>query len=113
MAGKQIYGGDPSLGESVYQQCVACHAASYNRVGPLHCGLLGRRAGSIPDFEYSQAMNDVGFVWNEETLDAFLRSPTTYVPGTTMGFYGVKDEKDRRNLIAYLSSLTETSPSCQ
>ena len=94
--------GDPAAGEAVYSRCQGCHALEYNRTGPKHCGLLGRRAGSVPGFEYSPAMKQSGIVWNAKTLDRFLANPTKAVPGTTMTYAGVPDAKDRANLIAYL-----------
>lgn len=94
--------GDPAAGEAVYSRCQGCHALEYNRTGPKHCGLLGRRAGSVPGFEYSPAMKQSGIVWNAKTLDRFLANPTKAVPGTTMTYAGVPGAKDRANLIAYL-----------
>lgn len=95
--------GDPRAGEAVYSRCLACHALRYNRVGPKHCGLIGRRAGSVPGYEYSPAMKSSGIVWNEKTLDRFLANPPKTVPGTKMTYAGVPDPKDRADLIAYLS----------
>lgn len=94
--------GDPKAGEAVYTRCLACHALAYNRTGPKHCGLLGRRAGSVPDFNYSKAMQRTQWVWNSKTLDRFLANPLKAVPGTSMGYDGVKDAQERRDLIAYL-----------
>ena len=96
-------------GEQVYARCLACHALAYDRVGPRHCGLLGRRAGSVPGFAYSQAMKDSRITWNEKTLDAFLAGPTKAVPGTTMTYDGVPDAKDRDDLIAYLRRAGESA----
>ncbi len=98
--------GDPAAGEAVYSRCQGCHALEYNRTGPKHCGLLGRRAGSVPGFEYSPAMKQSGIVWNAKTLGRFLANPTQAVPGTTMTYAGVPDAKDRANLIAYLGKQT-------
>jgi len=64
--------GDPKAGEAIYARCAACHALEYDRTGPRHCGLFGRRAGSVPGFDYSQAMKQSRIVWNEATLDRFL-----------------------------------------
>jgi len=94
--------GDPQAGEAVYARCLACHALAYNRTGPKHCGLLGRRAGSVPGFEYSDAMKRVNWVWDRKTLDRFLADPMKTVPGTTMGYAGVKDRQERADLIAYI-----------
>lgn len=89
-------------GAQVYERCAACHALETDRTGPRHCGLIGRRAGSVPGFLYSPAMRRAGFVWNERTLDRFLRSPPTAVPGTSMGYDGIKDDGERRDLILFL-----------
>jgi len=94
--------GDPAAGEAVYSRCLGCHAIEYNRTGPRHCGVVGRRAGSVPGYEYSPAMKQSGIVWNEKTLNRFLSDPLKTVPGTTMTYAGVTDAKDRADLIAYL-----------
>ncbi|NRF50626.1 cytochrome c family protein, partial [Pseudomonas stutzeri] len=54
------YTGDAVRGQSVYERCLACHAIAYDRTGPRHCGLFGRRAGSVPGFGYSEAMEHSG-----------------------------------------------------
>jgi cytochrome c len=95
--------GDPKAGEAVYSRCLACHSLAYHRTGPRHCGLFGRRAGSAAGYEeYSPAMKRSRLVWNEQTLDRFLANPLKAVPGTTMTYAGVKDAKERADLIAYL-----------
>lgn len=104
--------GDPKRGEAVYGRCLACHALARDRVGPRHCGLLGRRAGSVPGFAYSAALRASGIVWTEEALDRFIANPTKTVPGTTMGYAGVKDDAERRDLIAYLRRAGETKSLC-
>jgi cytochrome c len=93
---------DAAHGEQVYARCLACHALAADRVGPRHCGLLGRRAGSVPGFAYSQAMKSSKLTWDEQTLDRFLAKPLKVVPGTAMTYDGVPDAKDRADLIAYL-----------
>lgn len=95
-------------GEEVYSRCAACHSLEADRTGPRHCGLLGRRAGSVPGFEYSPAMRRSGLTWNERSLDRFLADPMGVVPGTTMGYAGVKDARERADLIGYLRS----APGC-
>jgi cytochrome c len=99
------------LGEAVHARCLACHALAYDRTGPRHCGLFGRRAGSVPGFAYSPAMQRSGIVWDARTLDRFLADPTRAVPGTSMGYAGVKDGKERAALIAYLKQANGT-PDC-
>ena len=104
--------GDPKAGEEIYTRCLACHALAYDRTGPRHCGLLGRRAGSVKGFAYSEAMKDSKIVWTDKTLDRFLANPLQAVPGTTMGYAGVADAKERADLIAYLEQANQ-SPQCR
>ncbi len=105
--------GNPARGEAIYARCKACHALGYNSVGPRHCGLLGRRAGSVPDFAYSSAMKNSHLVWNAKTLDRFLANPMGVVPGTAMTYAGVPDPQERADLIAWLSIATKDSPECR
>ena len=105
-------GGDAVRGAAIYERCAACHSLEQNRTGPRHCGLFGRRAGSVADFEYSAAMRGAGFVWNEQTLDRFLTAPTKVVPGTSMGYAGIDDARDRADLIAWLREASRSSRYC-
>jgi cytochrome c len=93
---------DAARGEELYTRCLACHALAIDRVGPRHCGLLGRRAGSVPGFAYSPAMKNSKLIWNVKTLDRFLAKPLEVVPGTSMTYDGVPAANDRADLIAYL-----------
>ena len=100
-------------GEEVYARCAACHAIDANRTGPQHCGLFGRRAGTAPGFDgYSKAMRASGIVWDEHSLDVFLKDPLTTVPGTAMGYAGVKDDAERAALIAWLHEATRPGKTC-
>lgn len=100
-------------GEQIYARCAACHAIESNRTGPLHCGLFGRRAGTAPGFDgYSKAMRDSKIVWSEHSLDRFLLAPTLAVPGTAMGYAGVKDPRERADLIAWLRQATRPGGHC-
>ncbi len=103
---------DPAAGERVYARCMGCHSPDRNRTGPLHCGLFGRVSGTVKGYAYSEAMRDAAIIWNNKTLDHFLKAPLTAVPGTTMGFAGIADNDDRRNLIAWLATLSDASPQC-
>ena len=98
--------GDPAKGLRIYARCGGCHAIDRNRVGPRHAGLLGRPAGSLADYAYSDAMRASGLVWDEASLDRFLSNPRELVPGTKMGVAGVKDAAERADLIAYLKAAT-------
>ncbi len=99
-------------GAVVHARCQACHALAVDRVGPRHCGLIGRRAGSVPGFDYSAAMRRSAIVWNARTLDRFLAAPMRAVAGTTMTYDGVPDRQDRADLIAYLLQVDRTA-ACQ
>lgn len=99
-------------GAIIYERCAACHALEADRTGPRHCGLIGRRAGSVPGFAYSPAMRESKIVWTEANLDRFLKLPLATVPGTAMGYDGIKDDRERHDLIAYLRDATR-GPKCQ
>jgi cytochrome c len=102
--------GDPARGHDVYFQCLACHSIDANRVGPMHRGLFGRRAGSVAGFNYSSAMKSAGehgLVWSEGTLDTYLTNPAKLVPGNKMLFGGFTDAQTRADVIAYLKQATE------
>ncbi len=104
--------GDPARGRAIYERCAGCHALAYDRTGPRHCGLLGRRAGSVPGFPYSEAMRRSGITWTASTLDRFLADPMAAVPGTAMGYAGVKDAAERADLIAFLAAA-DAGPACK
>jgi cytochrome c len=102
---------DLARGEQIYARCMACHALATDRVGPRHCGLFGRLAGSVPGYDYSASMKNSHIVWNERTLDRFLANPPGVVPGTKMTYAGVDDAGERADLIAYLKHADAT-PAC-
>lgn len=101
---------DAARGEQLYARCAACHALTTDRVGPRHCGLLGRRAGSVAGFDYSAAMKKSGIVWDEKTLNRFLTKPLAVVPGSTMTYDGIPEARDRSDLIAYLKAVNGGAP---
>jgi len=104
--------GDPKQGKILFQQsCALCHSDGTEagntpvvKEGPSLAGIWGRAAGSSSDFTYTDALRKSGLVWDAPTLDRFLTSPTTAVPGTTMPI-AVAGAGDRQNLIAYLATL--------
>jgi cytochrome c len=100
---------DAQRGEPIYARCMACHALAYDRVGPRHCGLFGRPAGSVSGYEYSSAMKNSKITWDEKALDRFLAKPLAMVPGSTMTYDGVPDAKERADLIAYLKQADQGS----
>lgn len=103
--------GDLQNGANVFKKCRACHdvgAEARNKVGPVLNGIYGRTAGSVTGFNYSDAIKEAGakkLVWDDVTLSAYLESPTTYLPRNKMAFVGLKDEKDRADLIAFLKTM--------
>ncbi|SHH91761.1 c-type cytochrome [Pollutimonas bauzanensis] len=97
-----VASGAAARGAAIYSRCLACHAWAYDRTGPRHCGLFGRQAGTAPGFAYSPAMKDSRIIWDEETLNRFLENPMKMVPGTSMGYAGITDARERADLIAYL-----------
>ncbi len=99
---------DPARGEAVFRKCAACHtleAGGRNRVGPRLHGLFGRQAGAVADFRYTAALKNSGLVWDETTLDAFLKDSEAFVPGTKM-YGGLAIDRERADLIAYLRRAT-------
>ncbi|MBV8473172.1 MAG: cytochrome c family protein [Hyphomicrobiales bacterium] len=99
---------DAAAGERVFKRCRACHEVgedARNMVGPVLNGVVGRPAGSIPDYHYSAANRSSGLVWDEATLTAYLRNPQAKVPGTKMVFPGLTSDADIANVIAYLKQF--------
>lgn len=102
--------GSYEAGRRVFAQCRSCHTLDEDaphRVGPNLHGVFGREIGGAEGFNYSQAVQDADFVWNGEQLDHWLANPQTFLPGNRMAFAGVRDEAQRRDLIAFL--MVETS----
>ena len=111
LSGTQVFAaGDVAAGEKVFKKCKACHVVNkeQNRTGPHLVNLFGRAAGSLEGYKkYSKAMKSSGIIWDEETLDAYLKAPKKYVKGTRMVFAGLRKEEDRANVIAYLKSYSK------
>lgn len=97
--------GDAKRGASVYRACVACHSLGPNvhLTGPSLAGLWGKKAASIADYpRYSKALRVQEFIWDETTLNAWVAAPDAFVAGNYMTFRGIKDDKARGDLIAFL-----------
>jgi len=98
-------------GKKVAKKCAACHSfdeGGKNKVGPPLWGILNRVAGAAETFKYSEAMKSFGEnggVWDYAALDDFLVNPKGKVPKTKMSFAGLKKEKDRAAILAYLRIL--------
>lgn len=98
--------GDAAHGRQIYEsRCIACHSPDANRVGPMHRGVFGRKAGSVASYNYSNAVKASDVVWNDETLDQWLTNPQAFIPGQKMNFK-VANPQDRADIIAYLKTLT-------
>jgi cytochrome c len=94
-----------ALEEDLFRaKCIGCHAIACNRSGPKLKDVIGRRAGSVPDFTgYSEALKKSRLVWSEKTLDSFLRDPGALVPGTSMTSAGkIASAKERQSLISFV-----------
>lgn len=99
---------DASAGEKVFIVCRACHQIGPNAkiaVGPVLNGVVGRKAGTYPGFDYSDANKNSGITWTPDELDKYLTSPQTVVPHTKMIFPGLKDAQQRKDLIAFLEQF--------
>jgi len=109
--------GDPGRGERVFQRCYSCHSVDpHERAtmqGPSLFRVLGRRAATLEGFDYSDALKAraaQGLVWDESALDAFVTDPQAYIPGISMGFFGLDEAQDRADLIAYLRQAATVTP---
>jgi cytochrome c len=100
--------GDPAAGHKIFQQiCSLCHSDKEGviKIGPPLWGDYGRKAGTFPGFHYSDAIKAYGQVWSVATLQPWEESPRHVIPGTKMSFPGLKNPKDRNDIIAYLQTL--------
>ena len=103
--------GDPAKGEKVFAKCKACHdvgEAAKNKVGPELNGVIGRPAGTAPDYKYSDAMmakNKEGLVWDEEKVFTYLEDPSAFLGGKSKMVLKLKKEDERHNVIAYLKQF--------
>jgi len=107
---------DAARGAKIYEEqgCNGCHAPKEALVGPPHCGVVGRKAGMIEGYAYSETMKESGLTWDEKTLHQFIESPLSFLSGSNMGFAGLFDEKDRTDLIAFLKTeRAADSPACK
>jgi cytochrome c len=100
--------GDAAAGKTLFtQKCGLCHSAvqGQNKIGPSLYGVVGRKAGSVADYTYSDAMKNANRTWDEATLSDYLTNPRQKIPGVKMIFAGLPEESDRQNVIAYLTTL--------
>jgi cytochrome c len=109
--------GDAARGERVFQRCYACHSIAPGETtsvqGPSLFQIVGRPAGAIAGFDYSDAMREkaaAGLVWDAATLDRYIADPEMVVPGTRMSVPPMRDEQERADLIAYLTHSARHTP---
>jgi cytochrome c len=103
-----VHAQDAAAGEKDFLVCRACHQIGPDAkiaVGPVLNGVVGRKAGTFADYNYSPANKDSGIVWTPEELDRYLESPQSVVPHTKMIFPGLKDAQKRKDVIAYLAQF--------
>jgi len=96
-------------GAKIYKRCRACHTldeGGKNKVGPNLWDFYGSKAGAKSGYAYSKAMRGADIIWDEDTLDAYLKRPTQYIPGNKMSFIGLKEQQDRDAVQAYLKLKT-------
>ncbi|GGY52207.1 c-type cytochrome [Parvularcula lutaonensis] len=104
---------DPENGRRIFRQCAVCHEVTpgaRHRVGPNLWGVYGKPAGQYADFSYSSALKRSDVVWDDETLDAYLKAPQSVIPGGRMSYAGNSNPADRRDIIAYLKTLEGEAP---
>lgn len=97
--------GSAIKGKEIYDaRCSACHSVDDNRVGPMHLGVFGRKAGGVKSYRYSDALAKSKVIWNRDSLTAWLANPEMLIPGQRMG-YAMDNDKDREDVVAYLATL--------
>jgi len=103
-----VMGADPAAGEKAFAVCKACHKVgegAKNGVGPTLNGVVGRAAGSVEGYKYSDAMANSGITWDEASLAEYLKNPKAKVPKGKMMFPGVKDDTKLADIIAYIGQF--------
>jgi cytochrome c len=105
--------GSSPRGQRVFGACAACHSLQpdKNLTGPSLANLWNRKAGSVTSFSrYSPALKSSNIVWNDETLDEWIKDPQHLVPGNEMTFAGIKDAQPRADLLAFLKEAQKGTP---
>ena len=103
--------GNAANGERLYRACIACHSLETNRnmTGPSLAEVWNRKSGSLASFpRYSPALKSAGIVWNDATLDEWIKDPQHFIPENTMTFPGMKDARQRADLLAFLKDASQT-----
>ena len=100
--------GNAKAGEASFKKCASCHQVgrfAQAGYGPQLNGIIGRKAATTTDFKYSAAMKKSGIVWTEQKLAEYMRAPHDVVPGTSMRFWGISDDQQIADLLAYMRTL--------
>ena len=95
-----------SDGEKIFKKCAACHSIAKggaNKIGPALYNVIGRQAGSLPDYKYSKGMIAYAKKWTAQEMDGFLENPKDWVKGTKMAYAGLKKPEERAALILFLN----------
>ena len=99
---------DVEKGQNAFKKCLPCHnigPGAKNKIGPELNGLDGRKAGTAPDFSYSDANKNSGLIWDEATFKEYIKDPRAKIPGTKMIFAGIKNEQEITDLWAYIKQF--------
>src|SRR5258706_5364976 len=99
---------DIAAGEKTFNACRACHQIgdrAVNSISPVLTGVVGRKSGSVPGYNYSDANKNSGITWDEATFKEYIKDPKAKIPGTKMVFPGIKDEKDAEDLWSFLEQF--------
>ena len=110
LATAEYVGADLQRGEKLFGQCRGCHgieAGGMNLLGPNLYGMFQRKAGSNENFGYTAALGSASFHWTPVALDYWLTNPPRFLPGNAMSFMGMRNPDDRRDLIAWMLSVSE------
>ena len=108
---KSVAGADAAAGKRYALRCKACHTldkGGANRLGPNLWMVVGRKQAAVKGFNFSPAFRKLAGAWSLAELDAFLANPRKYAPGNRMAFAGAKSERQRHQLLSYLTSLSDT-----
>ena len=117
-AGGSASAQDATKGKQIFNQCMACHALDHAGVGPPLGGVVGRKAGSVSGYAYSNLMktaSDAGLVWTKDEIVEYLKNPTAYlkqydtskgktVTGSSKMVFMLANEDQRKNVVAYLET---------
>ena len=110
--GPLLASADLAAGEALAKrQCASCHSfndGGKNGVGPNLYGIIGRAHGGVAGFTYSAALKDKPGPWSYEEMNAWLKKPAAYIPGSRMAYAGLNSDKQRADVILYLRSLAAT-----